>query len=164
MRILTIYPYLLENTWVFDDATAGLKEEAFVLGMSEMISRFVEHKKIPNAVQGFSLQFSDEPFAGYDAHLDWGETGDSQTVPGRDGSASYYGNWYTGIVAGRKMTGWLCPALALYFYNAPKRLFVKVAPLPAGVHPVWRISRDDARTKRFVSAPMGDGPRTGASR
>jgi hypothetical protein len=161
MRILTIYPYLLDHTWVFDDAATGLKEEAFVLGMSAMISRFVEYKKIPSAALGFALQFSDEPFEGFDAHLDWGETGDSQTVPGQDGSASYFGNWYTGMVAGRKMTGWLCPALGLYFYNAPKRLFVKVEPLPAGVQPIWRISRDDAKAKRFVSAPKSDNSRTG---
>jgi hypothetical protein len=49
MRVLTIYPYLLHETWVFDDARTGLKEEAFVLGMTEMISRLVEAKAIPHA-------------------------------------------------------------------------------------------------------------------
>jgi len=38
MNLRTIYPYLLGNTWVFDDPRTGLKEEAFVLGMSERIS------------------------------------------------------------------------------------------------------------------------------
>jgi len=47
---LTIYPYLLNGScWVFDDERTGLKEEAFVLGMSEMISSVVEAKAIPNA-------------------------------------------------------------------------------------------------------------------
>jgi hypothetical protein len=39
MPVLTIFPYLLGQTWVFDDPRAGLKAEAFVLGMTEMISR-----------------------------------------------------------------------------------------------------------------------------
>ncbi len=47
---MTIYPYLLEKTcWVFDDERTGLKEEAFVLGMTEMISKLVEYKLISNA-------------------------------------------------------------------------------------------------------------------
>ena len=56
MSLLTIYPYLLGDTWVFDDPKTGLKEEAFVLGMSEMITRLAEAKGIPNAAHGFTLQ------------------------------------------------------------------------------------------------------------
>jgi hypothetical protein len=38
-RVLTLYPYLLHDScWVFDDVRTGLKEGAFVLGMTEMIS------------------------------------------------------------------------------------------------------------------------------
>lgn len=52
-RVLTLYPYLLNGTcWVFDDERTGLKEEAFVCGMSEMISRVVEAKGVPNAARG----------------------------------------------------------------------------------------------------------------
>ena len=51
MPVLTIYPYLLGQTWVFDDPRTGLKEEAFVLGMAEMISRLVKAKAIPHAGQ-----------------------------------------------------------------------------------------------------------------
>lgn len=58
MSILTLYPYLLGNTWVFDDARTGLKEEAFVLGMTEMISRLVEVKGIPAAARGFALHLA----------------------------------------------------------------------------------------------------------
>jgi hypothetical protein len=68
---MTIYPYLLEGTcWVFDDERTGLKEEAFVLGMTEMISRLVKAKSIPNASQGFALTFGAEPFD-HDAELTW---------------------------------------------------------------------------------------------
>ncbi len=159
MPLLTIYPYLLENTWVFDDQATALKEEAFVCGMTEMISRVVEVKQIPNAAQGFALHFSDHAFEGFDVELSWHRSDDSQVVPGRDGNASQvFGNWYSGIVAGEKMTGWLCAALGLYFHNAPSRLFLGAEPLPEGLNPIWDISRNDAKAKRFVSARKANIP------
>jgi hypothetical protein len=57
MRILTLYPYLFGKTWVFDDVRTGLKEEAFVLGMSEMITRLVTKKAIQNAEKGFARRW-----------------------------------------------------------------------------------------------------------
>src|ERR1700730_5667239 len=97
MTPLTLYPYLLGNTWVFDDPRTGLKEEALVLGMSEMISRLVEAKGIPQAAKVFALQFASEPFEGADAELTWLRGGDSEVLPGKDGSASHlFGNWYKG--------------------------------------------------------------------
>jgi hypothetical protein len=75
-------------------------------------------------------------------------------VPGRDGSASQMlGNWYKGVVFGRRMEGWLCPALGLYFQSAPARIFVKAEPLPTGVDPVWHVGVDDLIARRFVSSP-----------
>jgi hypothetical protein len=151
--MLTLYPYLIGSTWVFDDERTGLKEEAFVLGMSEMISRLIEKKHIANAAQGFAMSFSDQPFEGLDVELTWLRSDDSQVVPGQDGSASQYlGNWYNGTVAGLKMQGWLCPALGLYFAAAPKTIYVRAEPLPAGVKPVWNVAPGDERQRRFVSA------------
>jgi hypothetical protein len=153
MSTLIIYPYRLGQTWVFDDPRTGLKEEAFVLGSSEMITRLVEARQIPNPEKGFTLHFSDEPFAGYDAEFTWLRSDDAQVVPGKDGSASQlFGNWYRGLVDGLEMEGWLCPALGLYFHAAPPRMFAKAEPLPAGVDPVWHIARDAAMAVRFVSA------------
>jgi len=149
----TIFPYLIGSTWVFDDAQTNLKEEAFVLGMSEMISRLVEAKGIRDAAKGFALTFGSEPFDGFDAELTWLRSDDSQVVPGQDGSASQIlGNWYKGKVAGQEMQGWLCPALGLFFTAAPSRIFVKAEPLPAGVDPIWHVSVDDVIARRFVSA------------
>ena len=65
---ITIFPYLLDRIWVFDDPRAGLKEEAFVLGMTEMIYRAVPAKGIPNAAQGFCMIFDAAPF-GHDVEL-----------------------------------------------------------------------------------------------
>ena len=154
MKILTLYPYWTGTAWVFDDPRTNLKAEAFVLGSSEVLTRLVGMKAIRDAEKGFTLQFSDERFEGFDAELTWLRSADAQVVPGQVGSASQLmGNWYCGLIDGMEMSGWLCPALGLWFLAAPSHLFVKVEPLPAGVNPVWKVSRDDLSTRRLVSAP-----------
>jgi hypothetical protein len=50
------------------------------------------------------------------------------------------------------MECWLCPALELYFESAPPRIYVKAAPLPAGVNPIWNPP-PGVITRRFVEAP-----------
>ena len=140
-RQLVLHPYLLHGScWVFDDERTGLKEEAFVCGMTEMISRVVEAKHIPDAARGFAMTFSDRPFAGHDVEL-----GFVRPEPGG-------GNWYAGTVGGSRMEGWLCPALLLYFRDPPARIFVRCDPLPAGVDPIW-TPPPGAIARRFVSAP-----------
>jgi hypothetical protein len=140
---LVIYPYLIDPIWVFDDERAGLKEEAFVCGSSEMISRVVETKKIPNASRGFALTFNDQPLDCGDVELHWLRKDETQILPG---------NWYRGSVAGESMDCWLCPALELYFASAPQKLFVRADPLPAGIDPIWHVDPNDPRPRRFVSA------------
>jgi len=140
-RVLTLYPYLLNGScWVFDDARTGLKEEAFVLGMTEMISRVVEAKGIPDAGNGFALTFAAEPFDGHDAELEWLR------------ADACSGNWYAGTIQGKRMEGWLCPALLLYFEQAPPRIYVRCDPLPAGTNPIWNPQPGE-QTRRFVEAP-----------
>lgn len=140
-RVLTLYPYLLNRScWVFDDERTGLKEEAFVAGMSEMISRMVEIKGLPDAARGFALSFGDRPFPGHDVEVRW-----LRAEPGG-------GNWYAGDVAGARMEGWLCPALLLYFQSPPPRIFVRCEPLPAGIDPIW-TPPPGVTGRRFVEAP-----------
>lgn len=139
-RFLTLYPYLLDGScWVFDDERTGLKEEAFVLGMTEMISRVVAAKGLPDAARGFALSFSDAAFPDHDAELHWLRP-------------EYGGNWYAGEVAGSRMEGWLCPALLLYFVEPPPRIFVRCDPLPSGITPIWNPP-PGATARRFVTAP-----------
>lgn len=140
---MTIYPYLIGPVWVFDDEKTSLKEEAFVCGMSEMISRMIDAKNIPNAGQGFQMAFSDEPFDGHDVELRWLRADEPNSV--------MCGNWYSGTIAGQEMEGWLCPALFCFFSTAPPRLFVKADQLPPGVNPIWHVSPDDSRQRRFMS-------------
>jgi hypothetical protein len=141
-RELVIYPYLITtafgDTWVFDDSRTGLKEEAFVLGMSEMITRVVTEKNILDADNGFDLVFSDTPFDGHDVCI-------RKTYPDSGGT------WYTGNIFGTEMTGWLCPALFLYFADAPEYIYMAAKSLSPGVIPIWEP--EGAYTRQFVSAP-----------
>ena len=94
-RILTLYPYLLDGTcWVFDDERTGLKEEAFVLGMTEMISRAVDGKGIYDAAKGFALSFSDEPFDDHDVELHWLRSMDARATGTR--APSWASAWKAG--------------------------------------------------------------------
>ncbi|MFM7244390.1 MAG: DUF6717 family protein [Planctomycetaceae bacterium] len=145
---LTLYPYWHDGCWVFDDARTGLKEEAFVLGVTDMITRMVASKGIPDASRGFALTFAAEPFAGHDSELRW-------TRPDPLG-----GNWYAGEIVGLRMEGWLCPALLLYFRDPPPRIFVRCDPLPAGVDPIW-TPPPGVVGRQFVAASAAQQPSKG---
>lgn len=137
---LRLYPYFLRDTWVFDDERTGLKEEAFVRGMTEMISRLVAENGLVAASKGFQLEFADQPFDGRDTSLTWLRRGDLD------------GDWYTATIRAEPMEGWLCPALTLYFKTAPKQLHVRVDKLPPGIIPIWNPPAG-VRTRQFVEAP-----------
>jgi len=153
---MILYPYLYDGMcWVFDDPQTGLKEEAFVLGASEMISTLIAAKDIRNAERGFAMSFSDQPFD-HDVELTWQspeDAADALKQPVSNLPAT--GNWYGGIVAGEKMVAWLCPALYEYFQAAPKRIFVKAEKLPAGIDPIWHVGSDDPQARRYMSAESG---------
>jgi hypothetical protein len=137
--MLTLYPYELHpGLWVFDDPRTHLREEAFVLGMSEMITALVTERQIPDASRGVSLTFSPEPFD-HDVELTWQRTADGSPVD--SDSARSAGNWYAGEVAGQdsEMEGWLCPALFHYFETTPMKIYVRVDPLPDGIDPIWQV-------------------------
>ena len=141
---LTLYPYLKDSCWVFDDARTDLKEEAFVLGATEMITRVVNDKSIPNAEQGFALTFAAVPLAGHDVDLRWLRADPVD------------GNWYGGDVVGQRMEAWLCPALLLYFQEPPLRIFIRCDSLPSGVDPIW-TPPEGVTGRRFVEAPPNTG-------
>jgi hypothetical protein len=106
-----IFPYKRNGIWAFDDPSVGLVQEPFVLGIPEIIEAFV--KSIPDAENGFALIFSTDPFPHHQAKLVWvREDAD--------------GNWYREENTG--LEGWLCPALYLYFQNAPRTLYCAAAP------------------------------------
>ena len=110
--IHVIVPYRHASTWVFDDPRVGLSREPFVSGIPEMIDVMVAD--IPNAETGFRLLFSSAPFPGYQVELE-------------KVRAEYEGTWYRWT--DNKAEGWLCPALFLYYSEAPALLYAKAEAL-----------------------------------
>ncbi len=115
--ISVIFPYKVHGQWVFDDEAVGLRQEALVLGIDQMIDQTTAG--LPNAENGFKLFFSPAPFPGYTLRLVWRR-------------AEFGGNWYWCEKFG--IEGWLCPALYKYFDQAPQEIYAKAeAKLPRDV-------------------------------
>ena len=110
--IMTVQPYRHNGTWVFDDLSAGLVQEPFVVGVPEMINFLVS--EIPNSESGFRMLFSAHEFPGYQYKL----TRDREEMGG---------NYYK--LDDPDMEGWVCPAMFKYFKEAPPELYVKAEPL-----------------------------------
>lgn len=106
--LMVIEPYRTADTWVFDDAKAGLVKEPFIAGVPAMIDTLV--RDIPDAKKGFRLLFSAQPFPGFQKKLTWTRS---------EMGGAYY------AMQDPAMEGWLCPALFKYFNAAPKELYVK---------------------------------------
>ena len=106
--IHVIVPYRHASTWVFDDPRVGLSQEPFVSGIPEMIDALVSD--VPNAERGFRLLFSAAPFPGFQAKLE-------------KVREEYAGTWYQWVDYSAE--GWLCPALLLYYPEAPAFLYAK---------------------------------------
>ncbi len=105
--MMRIVPHKVKGIWLFDDPKRGLKDEAFVSGSSEIIDALTAH--IPNAEDGVSILFSAEFFPTHQVKLEWVK---------KEGN----GNWYEC----NGMLGWLCPALFLYFDEAPQNIYLQV--------------------------------------
>ena len=139
---MVLYPYMSDHgSWVFDDPNTCLKEEAFVMGMSEIIHGCVSKKKI-HAGKGFKMTFSDEPFD-HDIELTWFKNGDLTYKDANDKEHTIKGNWYHTGDYFRKgpKAGWLCPALFKYFSEAPEKIYVKAEKLPPNVNPIWPVTK-----------------------
>ncbi len=112
--IFTIYPYFDHKAfqlWVFDDERTGLIEEPLIQGIDRMIEELTAD--IQNADEGFRLTFSDQAFEGHQVRLDWLRLDEANE-----------GNWYW--CNELKIEGWLCPALFLYFPQAPEHIYISV--------------------------------------
>ena len=108
--IRIIKPYKFAGTWVFDDDNTNLVREPFVDGADDIID--VMTSQIEGADDGFALIFSAQPFPNSMLEL----------LRVRE---EFGGWWYRSEVL--DMEGWLCPALFLYFEEAPEKLFCKFA-------------------------------------
>ena len=106
--IMVIKPYKWNGMWVFDDENTGLEREPFVSGADAIIDVMVEG--VENAESGFILTFSHVKFPGHDLEL----------IRRHEQSGGW---WYHSPVL--DMDGWLCPALFLYYEEAPLHLYAR---------------------------------------
>lgn len=112
--INVIKPYKWEGMWVFDDEKVGLVKEPFVEDASQMIETVLALKKVKNAENGFLLLFSDKQFKGADIVVEW--------VKYEEG-----GDVYRFVGEGLPLIeGWFCPALRLYYQDAPAKIYLQV--------------------------------------
>ena len=115
--IFVIKPYKWNGMWVFDDERVDLDKEPFVAGADSMIDTAVALKGIKNAEHGFLMVFSASPFPDADFEVEWVQ----EETEGNVYRARFE---IDGEV--QEIEGWLCPALNLYFPEAPKKLYVQV--------------------------------------
>lgn len=108
--VMVIAPYKWEGLWVFDDPVTGLKREALISGMPEILERLLKEQGIADGEKGFKLIFSAGPFPGYHVEGTWTRE-------------EYGGNWYT---TEKGEQGWLCSALFKYFPRAPQKIYARV--------------------------------------
>ena len=106
--IFSIRPYNYRGGWVFDDERVNLVKEPFIMGIPDMIERILLLK--PEFNNGFTVLFSSTGIPEPDIILHKQEE-------------EFDGNWY--ICEETKMRGWLCPALNLYYKEAPQKLYIK---------------------------------------
>ena len=95
---------------MFDDDNTNLVREPFVEGADDIID--VMASQIEGAEEGFALTFSAQQFPGMMLEL----------LRTRE---EFGGWWYRSEAL--DMDGWLCPALFLYFEEAPEKLFCRFA-------------------------------------
>ena len=156
--LVKIHPYYLQgfDTWVFDDPKTGLKAEAFVSGMSEIIDATLSEKGLLTSARktGFTLSFSDnfDDAPNFDVELvhlyqgapNWKHP-TTQQVP------DITGNWYRALIGGKLLKGWLCPALFLYFKEAPKYIYCTATSLENGINPIWEIPIGTQPERKFIT-------------
>jgi len=106
-----IYPYWNGYTWVFDDESVNLLAEPFVLGMDLIISNALARLGILEAAKsGFRLSFSNKAFPGFESEL---------VLNRLEAGGAHYDEVNT------NEQGWLCPALFLYYKEAPEAIFAR---------------------------------------
>lgn len=109
--LMLISPYKHEGQWVFDDPETGLVREPFVSGADDIIDVMV--KTIDKAEDGFNLMFADIAFPGHTIML--------------ERKREEAGGWWY-YSKSLDMEGWLCPALFLYYAEAPEKIYASATP------------------------------------
>lgn len=113
--------YKINDTWFFDDKKLGIKQEAFILGTSELITFLCESKN--NFSKHCQIEFSNIEFTNYDIKLFKDE--EAKLVKYQD-ETIFKGAWYSSKYKGKKFINYLCPTTLKYFESYPETIFIKL--------------------------------------
>lgn len=115
-QLITIHPYYTTTgEWVFDDPSTGLIKEELVQGIDTMLDTMADMRGLDKS-KGFDVTFSSTKIPKYDIRL--------TKMHEIDGNGKLYGTMY--YCQEFETEGWLCPALYLYFTEAPDNIYIKV--------------------------------------
>lgn len=113
---ITIHPYYTpKDGWVFDDPRTGLVKEGLVQGIDTMLDTMATMRELDRR-KGFDITFSSTKIPKYDIRL--------TKMHEIEGNGKLNGTMY--YCQEFETEGWLCPALYLYFAEAPADIYIKV--------------------------------------
>ncbi len=115
-----IYPYPVNDIWVFDDKSRGLKAEPFVFGSSEILTALTKIEFGMLGMEKFKLTFSKYPLP--EIHAKFVKTN----------KEAESGAWYTVVIDNQFVNGrmgWLCPATLKYFKDYPDIIYIYLEEL-----------------------------------
>ena len=141
-QTMKLHLFRFQNKWAFNDPVAGLENEPFVKGMSEIIDNLVSRTGFTMAAQihGVGIEFGLARFATPGRiveTVDIDPVAKTRVTRRFRRSAPLYtltwlradegegGHWY--ICDQNKLEGWLRPALFAYLSTAPSVIYFSVA-------------------------------------
>lgn len=116
--IYTLDAYRHGGMWVFDDDAVNLVKEPFVAG-ADVVFDHMAGRHLDGTKDKVSVAFSTTPIPSYDVEA---------KITGADGNDGHFYK-VTEFVGDDDMVGfpfWLCPALLLYYKDAPENIYIKI--------------------------------------
>lgn len=109
--MLSLNLYKSKDTWMFDDERFNIIAEPFVMGMSEIISRF-----LPKGKNECLATFSLNNFPG----------AEELTLDREEANGGWYTVTKSSIDQNLGLSGWLCPVTRIYLNGIPKNIYYNV--------------------------------------
>ena len=99
----TLYPYLSDGSWIFDDPKMDIHNQPLICGIPGIIN------KVMKGAKRFTVHISKSPFADYNTVL----------IKLKDADEGWY------RFKDSDIKGWLCPAFLKYFSEYPDEIYLK---------------------------------------
>jgi hypothetical protein len=140
-QTMKLHLFRFKGCWAFNDPVAGLENEQFVKGMTEIIDNLVSRTGFTFAAEthGVTAEFGLSRFetpGRIIEQTDIDPATKTRITRRFKRSAPLYtltwlreddgegGNWY--VCDQNKLEGWLCPALFAYFPTSPSKIYFSV--------------------------------------